>query len=109
MRKRANIRLAHLRVQERRKHAVFRCRAMPRPEVVGIISVHAISNSSEAALQRQFIQYIEKFILAVVAAISCICAVRRIFHFVRFHKLVAHTSEGYKFLQLPAIICRVAW
>src|SRR5260370_2830607 len=82
---------------------------MAGPKIAGIVRIHAVSNRSKSSRARQRTQNAEKFILAVIAAVSGIRAVPGIFHLVRFHKFVAHSSVYNKLFQLRTLVRGITW
>ena len=90
------------------ENVMFDSRSMARAEVECVIGIDAISDGGDVFACRKFVQHGEEFVLAKVAAVPGIGAVRGIVHFVGFDEFVV---DG-KFLEergeSVAIVSRVA-
>src|SRR5579862_472833 len=78
--------------------------AMAGTKIVGVVGINSIRDGAVAALLRQQFHPIEELILAVVAAVSIVCHVRRIFELTRFDELVPETERMDEIGGLLAIV-----
>ena len=68
--------------------------AMAGAKIAGVVGVDSVCNRRHAALFRERVHAIEKFVLAVVAAVGVVCYVERIFEFRSMNKFVMHARSG---------------
>src|ERR1700747_2481496 len=82
--------------------------AMAGTKIASVVRINAIGDGAEAALLCEQFHSIEQLVLAVVAAISIVCPVRRIFELTRFDELVPETQRADEIAGLLAIVLRKA-
>ena len=68
--------------------------AMAGAKIASVVSINSIGDGAEAALLREQFHSIEQLVLAVVAAVSIVCHVRRIVELARFDELVPETQTS---------------
>lgn len=78
-------------------------------EIEGVISVYTIGDRGKLARPRQIIQNGKQFVLAEIAAVCGVGAIRRILHFMRFDEFVAHMELADEFFDHGTIVRGITW
>src|SRR5690349_21052091 len=103
-----NISLGHAGIEQRSQNLVLAGGLLPGTPIAEIVLVDSIRHRSDPALACQAVKLIEKFILAVVAAVGVVGAIGGIREFIGRDKLVAEISVGNALLRFFAVARRVA-
>lgn len=93
-RKFANFLFAKAGIEERRKNFVLRGSAMAGAKFMRIVGIDAVGDSGKTARASQGFEFVEKFVLAVVAAVGIVGHIKRIGKFAGRDAFVAN-ARGY--------------
>ena len=80
--------------------------AVAGTKVARVVCINSVGNSCVALFARERFHSVEKFVLAVIAAIGAIGDIERIIKFPRLDKFVAHSGRADEFFGVFAVVAR---
>src|SRR5271169_5544984 len=93
-----------MRVKQRCEYAMFVRGAMPGTKIMRVVGVNSVRNGANSTFLSNRFHAIEKFVLAVIAAVGLICHVERIVELVGFDKFVADAGGMHELGCLLAVM-----